>query len=876
MTVVARGADAELLERDESLSILDGLLAGVRSGSGGRLLLVGGEAGVGKTALLRRFCEEAGKPVRILWGACEPLRTPRPLGPLVDIADAVSGELEELLSGSATPHQVAMALLEELDHRVPAVVVLEDLHWADEATLDVLTLLTARIRSVPAVVLASYRDDEVDRSEQLRLVLGELVRRPGRLKVAPLSAAAVEELAATHGVDGGELFRRTGGNPFYVTEVLEAPGEQIPETVRDAVLARAARLSVEARTLLDAVAIVPGQVGVSLLEALAGEVLDRLEECIALGILRAERDRVAFRHEIARVAIEDALPPDRAVALHRAALCALSAAGPATTDLALVAHHAEGAGDIEAVLRYAPMAAERAASVGAHREAAAQLARALRFADALDGEQRADLFERRSYECYLTGAFEDAIAARQSALAEHQARGDRMREGDTRRWLSRLAWFAGDNLTAAVEAEKAVQLLAALPPGRELAMAQSNMAQLRTLSYDVVGARVWGARAIELAEKLAETEILIHSLNNVGAAEMLAGAKVEGREKLERSLALALVEGLDEHVARAHTNLACCGIDLRDYELGDHHLDEGMAYCRERDLDSWLLYMTGWRARSELEQGRWDEASTWALTVLDRLAVSAPTRITPLAVLGRLRARRGDPDVWGPLDEASELAKATGELQRLLPVALARAEARWLAGDAQRVDEETGPTLELAVARQSSWGVGELLVWRRRAGITDSEPSVRVAEPLRLELAGDSTAASTLWCELGCPYEAALALAGSGDEAALRQGLDELQAFGARPAAAIVARRLRERGVRGLPRGPRPRTRENPAGLTARELEVLALVAEGLRNAQIAERLVVSGKTVDHHVSAILRKLDVRTRGEAAAEANRLGLTRPA
>jgi tetratricopeptide (TPR) repeat protein len=470
--------------------------------------------------------------------------------------------------------------------------------------------------------------------------------------------------------------------------VLAAGGAEIPETVRDAVLARAARLDPAAQAVLDAVAIVPPRVELWLLEALADGALGAREACLASGMLRAERDAVGFRHEIAGGALEEALPPDRRLALHRRALAALAAAPGGRADLARLAHHAEAAGDVEAVLLHAPAAGERAAALGAHREAAEQYARALRHADGLPAERRVALLERRAYECYLTEPIGDAIATRRELLREYRALGDRLREGDTHRWLSRLAWFEADNDRAEEEAGRAIELLERLPPGRELAMAYSNKAQLRALASDRAAATHWGQRAIALAERLGEAEILVHALNNVGVVSLQRGAR-EGQAPLERSLALAVDAGLEEHIARAHTNLGSCAVQIRDYPLADRHLNAGIAYSREHDLDSWVPYMTGWRARSQLDQGNWDAAAESAVEVLGHPGVAAPSRITPLAVLGRLRARRGDPDPWGPLDEALQLARQTGELQRIGLAAAARAEAHWLAGDDEAVAGET-------------------------------------------------------------------------------------------------------------------------------------------------------------------------------------------
>jgi predicted ATPase len=381
--------DSELLERTRHLAALAELLEAVVRTSEGTLVLIGGEAGVGKTTVLQRFCTELGGSTRILWGACDPLFTPRPLGPFLDIAGNAGGELERLLRTSPAPHEVVTALMHELEK--PSVVVLEDLHWADEATLDVLQLLARRVGAVPALVLASYRDDELDRAHPLRVAIGELVTAGAleRMKVEPLSELAVAELAAPHSVDAGELYRRTLGNPFFVNEILASGDREVPPTVQDAVLARAGRLGTASREVLDAVAVVPPQAELWLLERLVPHTAGALDECLASGILVAAPGEVAFRHELARLAVEESLPHHRVLALHRIALATLADPPDSTPDLARLAHHAERAGDAESVLRFAPAAAERAATLGAHREAAAQYARALRFADGLPGEERA-------------------------------------------------------------------------------------------------------------------------------------------------------------------------------------------------------------------------------------------------------------------------------------------------------------------------------------------------------------------------------------------------------------------------------------------------------------------------------------------------------
>ena len=860
---------APLLEREAALSVLSAWAAETRDKGGGRLAFVCGEAGVGKTLLLRRFCDGQSSAARILWGSCDPLFAPRPLGPLVDVAQITGGELGEVVQREARPHEVAAALLRELAATVPTILVVEDVHWADEGTLDVLRLLGRRVRPAPALVIASYRDDELDRSHPLRVALGELATGDvaARLRLQPLSLEAVARLAEPSDVDARELYRSTAGNPFFVSEVLAAAQGVIPETVRDAVLARASRLSGRARTVLDAASVVPLHAELWLLEAMAGETVDSLSECIGSGMLRSQAEGIAFRHELARIAIEESLAPDQRLRLHRRALAAL-VERPGPPDAARAAHHAVAAGDTEAVLRFAPVAAARAASLGAHREAAAQYARALQFAERLPPAERAHLLERRSYACYVTGQFDDAIDAQERALECHRQLGDTRGEGDSLRSLSRLLRYVGRSGDAMEVGREAVTALEQLPPGRELAMAYCNLSHLYMHLEDPEGTIDWGTRALDLAEQLDDPEIVVYALTNIGNVEQLKGV---GTEKLERSLELAQRFDLEEHAGRAFVAFTWWSPRGRSYAVADRYLEPGLQYCTERGLDLWRLFLLASRARSQLDRGHWDDAVDSAMLVLRDPRTPPVPRIAALAVLGVVRARRGDPDVWTPLDEAWALAQPTGELQRIEPAAAARAEALWLEDRGDRVADATDQPLDLAVRRQAWWIVGELAYWRRCAGIQEEVPA-NAAEPWVTQLGGDWRQAGERWNALDSPYEAALALADADDEHALRRSFEELQRLGARPAAAIVARRLRERGARGIPRGPRQATRANPANLTARELEVLGHVAQGLRNADIAERLFLSEKTVDHHVSAILRKLNVRTRGEAGAEAVRLRL----
>src|SRR3954468_15563037 len=860
----------ELLERNGELSALAACLESVTREASGRLVLVSGDAGTGKTALLRHFCASVGDRTRVLWGSCDPLFTPRPLGPLLAVAEDAGGELEEAVTRGVLPHELAAALVRELRVRGPAVFVLEDVHWADEATLDVLRLVIRRVDAIPVLVVASYRQDELDRRHPLRLVLGELATRASvdRLKVGALSPVAVALLARPHGVDGEELWRKTAGNPFFVVEALAAPDQGIPDTVRDAVLARASRLGDAGRSVVDAVSVIPQQAELWLVDALADDAIAGVDECLESGALVSEPAGVAFRHELARLAVEDAVPVTRKADLHRRALKALSAPPAGAPDVTRLAHHAEAAADAEAVLRFAPAAAARAASLGAHREAAAQYARALRFGDALASVQRAELLESRAWSCFFTDQYDECIAALEQALELRRALGHRLEEGDLLCRLSQTLWCPGRTAEALRAARDSVGLLDELPPGPYLARACANLAFVHRARSQAEDALAWARRAVELGERVGDEDTVISAMGTI--------ADFDAYEIVEEALARARKAGLDSARGYIHTAGAGIALDRHRYADAARHLHEGLAHCSARGLELYRLYLLAFRARFELDQGHWTDAADTAATVLSIPRTSTTPRIWALAVLGLVRARRGDPGANAALEEAWQLAHMTGELPRLGLVAAARAEAAWLEGDSDAVDEATRATLALAVELGSPWPAGELAVWRRRAGLAVEMPA-RAEELRALELRGENELAARRWDELGCPYEAALALTvptpyAEPAEGPARRALDELHRLGARQAAAVVARRLRIRGAHGLPRGPRPATRENPAHLTARQREVLELVAEGAVNADIARRLVLSERTVSHHVTAILRKLDVTSRGQAAAKAVGLGI----
>lgn len=865
------GAASELLERGPQLVALAEHQALAVRGHG-RVVLVAGEAGAGKTALINRFAADINDVARVLVGSCDALTTPRPLGPLLDIAPRLGAVVQRLLENGAPRHELFAGILAELGTGPRTdVVVMEDMHWADEATLDLFRYLARRIATRRALLLMTYRDDELSPVHPLRVAIGDIATSAHvhRLEVPPLSASAVAALAAPLGVDAGNLYRQTGGNAFFVTEVLGSRVAGVPTSVRDAVFARAARLTASARRVVEAAAVIGVRVDLDLLETVAHPQPAALEECQAHGMLRAVGTDLAFRHEIARSTILEALPADRRRALHRDALAALIAEDLAPDGLARVAEHAEGAADAGAVLKYATAAAERAISFGAHREAASQLQRALRFADSLDDRERAALLERYSRECAVTDRIEDARRSAADALKRWQSLGDRRRQGDALRWLSRLAWMSNDLDQAERLALAAVELLKTQEIGRELAMAYSNIAQVYALQSRPEGVARWGPAAIELASRLGDTQTVIHAMSNVGLARFESGDE-SGVAMAEEAIRQATELHLHEDVGRGLFNLFRVAVFRRDYDRGDAYYERGKACCREHDLEFWRAYFEAVRAISFLDRGRWDEARRLAAAVLAESRSVAIRRMMALYVAGRVAVRRGEPNGTERLDEALEVSRVLPDFEWLLPLRAARAEAALFAGDLSLAGDEAARAFAL-VRPGMQWQRGELAYWLWRAGRLEGSPE-DIARPYALQITGRHLEAAELWRAIGCPYEEAVALSESADEGAMRRSLAQLDALGARPAAGWAVRRLREHGVRDVRRGPHAATRANPWGLSAREIEILRLIADGLRNAEIASRLFISERTVDHHVAAIFAKLSVRSRTHAARLAREHGL----
>ncbi|WP_051277344.1 AAA family ATPase [Marmoricola sp. URHB0036] len=862
-----------LVERGSFVAPLLEAVPSAATGTG-RWIFLGGEAGVGKTSLVGLLLDELAAlphPPVVRRGSSDGVATPAPLGPVIEALP----ELEAMLA--ETTLETRPRLFREVRTLLagqPTVLVLEDLHWADEATLELVRHLGRRLEGLPLLGVATFRDDEVGPGDRLTTLIGDLATTNGvaRMHVPTLTLSAVAELVETSGsaLEPTSLHRRTNGNPFFVTEVLAAEEAEVPATVRDAVRARVSRVSTAGQDVLAAAAVLGPGARVDLLARVAERPAEAIDECVQRGLLVAGSDAqgLAFRHDIARETVETGLAPAVRTRLHERALGALTALG--SSDHHRLAHHAAESDHGSAAVTHAVAAAALSARLGAHHEAAEEYRLALRFADVLDRRTVADLHDRLSYECYLTDDLSNAIEERRQALALHDLEGDVEQVGAAQRWLSRYSWFFGRGEDSRRYADQAIATLEALAPGHELAMAFSNKAQLAMLAGVEDETVLWGDRAIALARVLGDHEVEAHALNNVGTALLLGSDKELGLTRLGQSLDIALVHDLHEHAARAYTNLGAAQVVLRRYAGADEYLTAGIAYCTDRDLDAWSTYMTAWHAASAFEQGRYPEARRLAEEVLRRPGQSPVSRIPALVVAGTIAVRGGAPAAEALLGEARDLAEATGEAQRIFPVALALAEAGWVRGDRDALTREVTKAHDLNALVFTAVERGELAWWLRESGL-ETPPDLQVSGPFGLMLGGQWLAAAAAWEGVGCPWWQAVSLAHSESVDDVRAAGEQLRAMGADATRLALLRDRHEAGL-PVPRGPRARTRGNPAGLTGRELEVLVLLADGLTNAELSARLFVSPKTVDHHVSAILRKLGEANRSAAVAAARREGM----
>ncbi|PVG83690.1 hypothetical protein DDE18_05040 [Nocardioides gansuensis] len=856
----------DFLERETQLDALLEYAAEADCGLG-RLVLVEGEAGVGKSTLLER-AERHLTDALWCWGACDGLATPRPLAPLHDISVDLGGALEAACRAGAS-REVLFTLL--LDHLRTSdrltVLVFEDVHWADDATLDLLRHLGRRVQRLRVLLLVSFRDDQGARG-QLRIALGELARERAlrRITLPLLTPGAIAVMVEGTGLDPDEVHRLTDGNPFFVTELLLSPGERLPHSARDSVLARVATLSSKCREVVEVAALAGPRLDPALVGAVVEAPFACFDELVAAGLLVSDGTTTTrFRHELARLAVEDSVPPHRRVEVHRLLLAELVRRGDA--DPAQLAFHAQGAGDHAAVLEHATEAAHHAAAMGAPRETVAHCRSALASAAGAPPATRAVLHEVAGLALASQDDWAAALAEMQVALALWQEVGDALREGDVWRHLAICLWRLSRGAEAQAASHRAYALLEPLGPSPELARVVKHLAAMHCLQDDHEAGLALAHQAVALAESLGLPDVLADALETVAVSRAALG--LPWREAADDAVSAALACGSAMVAARTYAYAYGIHVDEHQYGAGEEVFRAGLAFCEEHDVVTFATTLRSLRAEALLATGRWDEALDLVQGLLSGPVMSPLSMLQLQLVAARIKLRRGDPDGREVLAAALPRAEAALESRWRVLAAVTEAEADWLAGRDQDARERAQAALDRARIPRLS---GMAAVWARRLGVAVTPPP-GCPDPYAVELAGDHAGAARQWQALGCDHAAALALLDAGDPDSARRALEVLERLGATATLAAARRGLRAAGM-AVPRTRRTGTLAHPAGLTPREQDVLHGIVAGLTNDEIAAALVISPKTVDHHVSAVLGKLGVANRREASAAARERGLLR--
>ena len=858
-----------MLERDVELRTLLAAFARAKHGQGSTVL-ISGEAGLGKTALLREFVTRIGSEARLFAGACDDLHTPRVLGPFRDMVQASGGALPPV-SGQADTADFLDALLGQLAIAAqPAVIIVEDVHWADDASLDILRYLGRRVGELPAVLCASYRPEEVAVTDSLWRVLGALTGSSvTRLELRELSSTVVAEQAALAGLDPDHVVAAVGGNPFYLTEVIADPEATVPASVRDAIVTRMQVLPEQTRAAMELLAVVPNGAEWSLLEAVLDGGAVALAPAEQAGLVKAVANRFTYRHELARQAVEESLSAGRRRDLNQAVLVAL---GTAKADVSRLVHHAVRAEERHAVARHAPVAAIEAIEANAYREAAAFAELALDCADLIgDRREIARLHGQAAHALRMLNETRRAAHHADLAVTAWEAAGSPAVElGEALMTAAGTAQMIANPGRARALAERAAGLLEPLGPSHALAHAYSTLGNLDYVTIRFRSAEQWCERALAMADSLGYRDVAAHAHIYLGLATVMQGDE-EGLAHLQNAVTIAEEIEHQEHLVRALSNYAAMLAWLGRHADAQPMTATALRIAHETNNATGAYHAAVVLSRVDLFQGRWDAAEARLNELLgnagDPVGLLTPT----LALLGRIHARRGDQAARELIGRSWRIAKDTRQLFRLAMAGAARLEFAWLEGDDRAVRTIGADLLAIAERGYLPYFRAEVLRYLKRVGMRvtgfDGCPA-----PYAAGIAGDWTAAAELWEGVGNRYEAALELLEAPDPEPALRGLRMLDDLGAVAAAAKQRRRLRERGIARIPRGPRMRTQQNPANLTNRQLEVLSLLADGLTGPEIADRLLVSRRTLEHHVSAILGKLGVYSRDEAVAAARRRGI----
>ena len=815
-----------------------------------------GEAGFGKTSLLQVGLDTLDHKWRVLVAASEPLDVPAAFSPLYDLIAELPPELQHDIRAGIGRMPVYLGML-DLVKNDRVVLVLEDVHWADEATLGLVRYLGKRMGATQSVLIVTFRSEEINVSPPLRLVVADLGPSAIRIELPALTVSGVEELARGTGLDPRHVHDATLGNPFFVDEVLMHPEIALPPTIQYAVLANAAQLPDDALEFVNIVALSPDGVPLADIAELGDPTGRHCDLAFSRRLVASARGQISCRHELIRKSLVEALPPATRKRLHERLLAHLEGTAPDSRDMARLAYHAIGAGDVVKAAEYSIIAGEHAAAGGAHRQAAFHFANAIDFADGIATSTLGDALLSAAREHNYINAFETAVdlSRRRVMFATSP-----VEEARSRAWVAFFESRKNNFDAAAEEAEAALEILRRVDHSVELAVALAVLAYVTFLNGDVRKAVSIAEEALPVAKSCDSLEMEIYASTTMGTARYLLG-DFDGIAQVEAAAQRGIEAGAGEFGARALNNLG--QLARSEWQMGDARkwFQELQEYSTAHELDAWYIAAVTTSAGIAVDMGLWADADAYLETVAgQRTCVS--TEVEMLDISATLRTRRADPGAAEMVEAVLDRVETYNYVWTLIEACAMAMEAAWTGIiPADKVAAMYQDLVDL-VPEGDHLGRAMLAFWALRLGW--EPPHGEITGPTALEIAGRPSEAAAEWDRCGYRIQAIISQALS-PESDLDALFSELASMGAHGVARGLRRELPRRGVKRVPRGERSSTRENPTGLTVREAEVLSLLAEGLSNTAISERLFISKKTASHHVSAILVKLNVSSRGQAAA-----------
>ena len=739
------GAPVVLVERERELSQLTAGWEAAKQGFGA-VVVVSGEPGIGKTALIRAFLGRLDG-ARVLRGVCDDLATRRAFGAIRDLAVEASGPLADVAFDDRDA--VLAALIDEVRNQ-PTIVVIEDAHWADDATLDAIHLLARRIDDLPLFLIVSARPTRPEERSVQQEVVG--ASSLTTLSLQPLSMAAVTKLAGDSPWPAAALHRRTGGNPFFVTELIEVELDTVPTSIREAVFGRLRDLPDGSRQALDQLAVIPGVVDRWLIDVLIDEplVLDPAENS---GLLVAERDGIRFRHELSRQAVAEALPSERRRALHAAVAEALETA---RADHATIVHHALGSRDRAMVMRHVVPAIRNAMDSGSSTQA-------LDLVDVLEEQHEHDdatlgwAYTQRALALLALDRGEEALPVSRDAISLLEPHGASLDLAEAHHALGRIAWWLRDFDTARPASTEALRVLDRVEPDRASALIRAQVAYLSGL--------LQLPDAPEIAEHAHDVAHAVGSPRALAITELAIGMSSSSSEEMATHLFAAVEQaraaGDIGTETRATVNLGSSYAHAHRYADAEEWLPKGEELSRRYELMAGLSVTMSLRPWVRAMRGDL-EGSLDGLDAYIDLVDNEDQRAWGVLHKGVVLARLGRIDEALDLVEAAEGYRVGRSASPEIVFEAARVEVYWLAGRALDSERIAADVLWPNRFDRPEDYVGRLARNLQRAGATIPRFEFSLAG-YDEALWGDPMTAARIWESLGNPYEQGVELGLAGD-----------------------------------------------------------------------------------------------------------------